>query len=68
MGKEMRESLARGWTRQEAGITHFPAHKIFTSHYISLQVTQYSCDYENLAPKGCTQYFYGDNQQEIQVK
>ena len=25
----------------------------------SIKVSQYSCDYENLAPIGCTQYFYG---------
>ena len=25
----------------------------------SIKVTQYSCDYNNLAPKGCTQYFFG---------
>eukprot|EP00095_Tigriopus_kingsejongensis_P011402 maker-scaffold68_size422247-snap-gene-3.22 protein:Tk11402 transcript:maker-scaffold68_size422247-snap-gene-3.22-mRNA-1 annotation:"PREDICTED: uncharacterized protein LOC100161421" len=24
----------------------------------SIKITQYSCDYENLAPKGCTQYFF----------
>ena len=27
MGKELRESPARGWTRQEAGITQFLTHK-----------------------------------------
>jgi len=25
----------------------------------SIKVTQYSCDYNNLAPDGCTQYFWG---------
>ena len=25
----------------------------------SIKVTQYSCDYNNLAPKGCTQYYFG---------
>ena len=25
----------------------------------SIKVTQYSCDYDNLAPAGCDQYFYG---------
>ena len=29
--------------------------------YILLQVTQYSCNYPNLAPPGCTQYFFGAN-------
>ncbi|XP_059083239.1 uncharacterized protein LOC131880590 [Tigriopus californicus] len=24
----------------------------------SIKITQYSCDYENLAPGGCTQYFF----------
>ncbi len=25
----------------------------------SIKTTQYSCDYRNLAPQGCTQYFFG---------
>ena len=25
------------------------------------QVSQYSCSFENLAPVGCTEYFYGSN-------
>ncbi len=25
----------------------------------SIKVTQYSCDYDNLAPAGCDQYFFG---------
>ena len=25
----------------------------------SIKITQYSCDYENLAPDGCEQYFFG---------
>ena len=25
------------------------------------QITQYSCDYQNLAPEGCTQYYFGTN-------
>ena len=25
----------------------------------SVKATQYSCDYNNLAPSGCTQYFFG---------
>jgi len=27
----------------------------------TIKVTQYSCDYSNLAPEGCTQYFFGGN-------
>ena len=27
----------------------------------NIKVTQYSCDYKNLAPPGCTQYFFGNN-------
>lgn len=27
------------------------------------QVTQYSCSYNNLAPTGCTQYFFGNDGQ-----
>jgi hypothetical protein len=26
----------------------------------SIKVTQFTCEYEDLAPAGCTQYFYGD--------
>ena len=26
-----------------------------------LQVTQYTCDFDNLAPSGCTQYFFSEN-------
>jgi len=27
----------------------------------SIKITQYSCDYENLAPSGCTQYHFGSS-------
>ena len=27
----------------------------------NIKVTQYSCDYPNLAPSGCTEYFFGGN-------
>ncbi len=30
----------------------------FQDKYFNFQVTQYSCKYNNLAPQGCTQYFY----------
>ncbi len=26
-----------------------------------MKVSQFSCDFPNLAPPGCTQYFYGSN-------
>ena len=32
------------------------------------QITQYSCDFPNLAPKGCTQYFFGGDTGTVQVK
>ena len=32
-----------------------------------LQISQYDCDYENLAPDGCTQYFYGTSTDKIQT-
>lgn len=32
---------------------------MYILHLLHTQVTQYSCDYENLAPFGCTQYFFG---------
>ena len=31
----------------------------------SIKVTQYSCDFANLAPTGCTQYFYGSGATNI---
>ncbi|XP_059097284.1 uncharacterized protein LOC131891672 [Tigriopus californicus] len=33
----------------------------------SIKVTQYSCGYPNLAPDGCTQYFFGSNADTIQT-
>ncbi len=36
--------------------------------FIPSQVTQYSCDYDNLAPDGCTQYFFGATSQTVQVR
>ena len=30
------------------------------------QVTQYSCNFENLAPDGCTQYYYGSSANVVQ--
>merc|ERR1712226_364699 len=27
----------------------------------SIKISQYSCNYENLAPQGCTQYYFGSN-------
>ena len=32
----------------------------------SIKVSQYDCDYNNLAPEGCTQYFYGSSSQTVQ--
>ncbi len=33
----------------------------------SIKVTQYSCAYDNLAPEGCTQYFFGANTDVVQT-
>ena len=30
-----------------------------TNRQVSIKVTQYSCDYNNLAPQGCDQYYFG---------
>ena len=30
----------------------------FVTHF-TFQITQYDCNYDNLAPDGCTQYFWG---------
>merc|ERR1712186_168185 len=27
----------------------------------TIRITQYECGYENLAPPGCTQYYYGED-------
>ena len=32
-----------------------------TSRSWSIQVQQYECDYNNLAPTGCTQYYFGQS-------
>ena len=26
----------------------------------NIRITQYNCEYENLAPKGCTEYLFGE--------
>eukprot|EP00095_Tigriopus_kingsejongensis_P003561 maker-scaffold877_size102761-snap-gene-0.12 protein:Tk03561 transcript:maker-scaffold877_size102761-snap-gene-0.12-mRNA-1 annotation:"PREDICTED: uncharacterized protein LOC100161421" len=33
----------------------------------SIKVTQYSCDYKNLAPDGCTQYYFGPTTDTVQT-
>eukprot|EP00095_Tigriopus_kingsejongensis_P004176 maker-scaffold47_size466558-snap-gene-0.17 protein:Tk04176 transcript:maker-scaffold47_size466558-snap-gene-0.17-mRNA-1 annotation:"hypothetical protein DAPPUDRAFT_316514" len=33
----------------------------------SIKITQYSCDYPNLAPDGCTQYFFGPTTDTVQT-
>ena len=33
----------------------------------NIKVTQYSCDYNNLAPSGCTQYFFGMTTDVVQT-
>ena len=30
-----------------------------TSASYNIRITQYSCEYENSAPKGCTEYLFG---------
>lgn len=37
------------------------------SNILTLQVTQYRCDYNNLAPDGCTQYFFGETGQMVRT-
>ena len=32
----------------------------FTDKISYFQITQYDCNYDNLAPDGCHQYFYGE--------
>ncbi len=33
----------------------------------SIKVTQYDCSYPNLAPDGCTQWYFGNTNQQIQT-
>eukprot|EP00095_Tigriopus_kingsejongensis_P007417 snap_masked-scaffold905_size83035-processed-gene-0.11 protein:Tk07417 transcript:snap_masked-scaffold905_size83035-processed-gene-0.11-mRNA-1 annotation:"hypothetical protein DAPPUDRAFT_311633" len=33
----------------------------------NIKVTQYSCDFSNLAPEGCTQYFFGPTENTVQT-
>ena len=44
-------SFALGQTGVDASIP--------TNRQVSIKVTQYSCDYNNLAPQGCDQYYFG---------
>ena len=37
------------------------------NYYSLLQATQYSCDFPNLAPQGCTQYYYGSAKDRVQT-
>ena len=30
-------------------------------------MTQYDCEFNNLAPKGCTQYYFGSTSQQVQT-
>ena len=31
-----------------------------TSASYNIRITQYNCEYENLAPRGCTEYLFGE--------
>ncbi len=33
----------------------------------SIKITQYTCDFNNLAPDGCTQYYFGSSSQTVQT-
>ncbi len=33
---------------------------------LKIQVTQYSCNFKNLAPQGCTQYFFDSTFNNVQ--
>merc|ERR1712226_1455074 len=33
----------------------------------SVKISQYSCNYNNLAPEGCTQYFFGSSVDTVQT-
>ena len=39
----------------------------FANRQWSIKVTQYACDFDNLAPKGCTQYFYGESSDTVRT-
>ena len=34
---------------------------------LSSKVTQYACDYSNLAPSGCTQYYFGSTTASVET-
>ncbi len=44
-----------------------PACTVLYFHLSCIQVTQYSCQYTNLAPRGCTQYFFDSTANNIQT-
>ena len=39
----------------------FCFHCLFNHRQWAIEVTQFSCDYENLAPQGCLQYHFGND-------
>ena len=51
------------------GVSFFLFFLIFFSFSVSqswsIRITQYACDYQNLAPSGCTEYLFGSSTGQI---
>ena len=50
------QSFSQSFLYDAVKIQHLAIQPVFQ---ISPQITQYSCTFSNLAPEGCTQYYYG---------
>ena len=50
-------TVSRSWTIKARIL--FNAIKLMIPPNRSFQITQYDCDYDNLAPDGCTKYHWG---------
>ncbi len=60
--------LSRSWTIKVCNWPPLGTKPLSSSHtrFFPFQVTQYSCNHPNLAPQGCTQYYFGETTATVQ--
>ena len=58
-------AASRNWNIQVKS-NFFKSNRIYVK-FDFLQVTQYDCNYNNLAPDGCTQYYFGSDTGTVQT-
>ena len=51
-------TVTRSWRIKVSLVSSIVMNVDFNQFFF--QITQYDCNYDNLAPDGCTQYFYGE--------